>query len=46
MNREPSSGRVPPNSLDAERAVLGGILLENGAMNVIIEILESEHFYS
>ena len=24
MNRETSTGRVPPNSLDAERAVLGG----------------------
>jgi replicative DNA helicase len=46
MNRESSTGRVPPNSLDAERAVLGGILLENGAMNIVIEVLESEHFYS
>jgi hypothetical protein len=25
MNRESSTGRVPPNSLDAERAVLGPI---------------------
>ena len=46
MKSESSSGRVPPNSLDAERAVLGGILLENGAMNTVIEILESDHFYS
>lgn len=41
-----SSGRVPPNALDAERAVLGGILLENSAMNVVIEIITAEDFYS
>ena len=39
-------GRVPPNSLEAERAVLGGMLLENNAMNVVLEILEKEDFYS
>ena len=30
-----SSGRVPPHSLEAERAVLGGILLENNALNTV-----------
>jgi len=39
-------GRVPPNDLEAERAVLGGILLENAALNVVLEILESDDFYS
>ncbi|MEM7607476.1 MAG: replicative DNA helicase [Myxococcota bacterium] len=39
-------GRVPPNSLEAEQAVLGGILLANDAMNVVVEILSSEDFYS
>lgn len=39
-------GRVPPNALEAERAVLGGILLENDAMNVVTEILVPEDFYS
>ncbi|MBO6939150.1 MAG: replicative DNA helicase [Deltaproteobacteria bacterium] len=39
-------GRVPPNALEAERAVLGGVLLENDAMNVITEILVPEDFYS
>ncbi len=42
----PRGGQVPPNSLDAERAVLGGILLENQAMNIVVEILSSEDFYS
>src|SRR5262245_20021265 len=39
--------RVPPNDLGAERAVLGGILLENDALNVVTEIpLTAEDFYS
>jgi len=37
---------VPPSSLEAERAVLGGVLLENSAMNVLLEILDDEDFYS
>ncbi|MBN1653786.1 MAG: replicative DNA helicase [Deltaproteobacteria bacterium] len=41
-----ASGRVPPNDLAAERAVLGGILLDNDALNVVIEILRPEDFYS
>ncbi|MCA9528846.1 MAG: replicative DNA helicase [Myxococcales bacterium] len=40
------AGRVPPSALDAERAVLGGVLLENDAMNVIADFLEPEDFYS
>ncbi len=39
-------GRVPPSSLEAERAVLGGLLLENNTMNVVTEILDKEDFYS
>ena len=39
-------GQVPPNALEAERAVLGGILLENDAMNVALEELSAEDFYS
>jgi replicative DNA helicase len=37
---------VPPNALEAERAVLGGILLENDAMNVVLEELSVDDFYS
>lgn len=39
-------GRVPPHSLDAERAVLGGILLENNALAAASEIVEPIDFYS
>ena len=39
--------RVPPNDLSAERAVLGGILLENDALNTVLEIpLAADDFYS
>jgi replicative DNA helicase len=44
--RASSSGRVPPHSLDAERAVLGGVLLENNALNAATQILEPDDFYS
>jgi replicative DNA helicase len=45
----PAAGpsRVPPNDLSAERAVLGGILLENDALNVVLELpLGADDFYS
>ena len=37
--------RVPPQNLEAERSVLGGILLENQAMPNVMEILQEEDFY-
>ncbi|MBN1884088.1 MAG: replicative DNA helicase [Candidatus Krumholzibacteriota bacterium] len=37
--------RVPPQAVDAERAVLGGILLEQEAATRAIEILPPEAFY-
>ena len=37
--------RVPPQNLEAERSVLGGILLENQAMTNVMEILQDEDFY-
>ena len=38
--------RVPPNSLEAERSILGGILLQNDAMNIVLERISKEDFYS
>lgn len=37
-------GRVPPQNLDAERSVLGGVILRNDALNDI-EFLSPEDFY-
>ncbi len=38
-------GRVPPHSLDAEVAVLGGVLLEQEALPRALEILVADAFY-
>jgi replicative DNA helicase len=35
-----------PQSLDAERAVLGSVLLDNGALNVILEFIGKDDFFS
>ena len=42
----PSGGRVPPNDLDAEAAVLSAVLLDADAFDRVQEVLGSEHFYS
>ncbi|MCD4688425.1 MAG: replicative DNA helicase [Desulfuromonadaceae bacterium] len=42
---EQSSHRLPPQSLEGEMSVLGGILLENDALNKALELLRPEDFY-
>jgi replicative DNA helicase len=37
--------KVPPQNLEAESSVLGGVLLENDAINVVLEVLRPEDFY-
>jgi replicative DNA helicase len=39
-------GRVPPHALEAERAVIGGVLLENNALNTVLQFLGADDFYS
>jgi replicative DNA helicase len=38
--------RSVPHNLEAERALLGSILLDNGALNLALEILGRQDFYS
>lgn len=40
-----SEARVPPQSLDLERAVLGAIMLEREAITKVIDLLRPETFY-
>lgn len=40
------SGRIPPHSIEAERAVLGAILLNKDAFDTVSSIVKSEDFYS
>jgi replicative DNA helicase len=37
--------RVPPNNVEAERSILGAVLLDKEAMVKVAEFLRTEHFY-
>ncbi|MEZ5603610.1 MAG: replicative DNA helicase [Burkholderiaceae bacterium] len=37
--------RVPPHSIEAEQAVLGGLLLDNTAFDRVADVLREEDFY-
>jgi len=41
-----SLGKLPPQALDLEDAVLGALMLEKNALNAVVEFLKAEHFYS
>lgn len=46
MTTESLLQRVPPQNLEAERAVLGSLLLVNEHMGQVVDILSPEEFYS
>ena len=37
--------RVPPQNIEAEESVLGAILLENDAVNAVLEVAGVDDFY-
>ena len=37
--------RVPPQNLEAEESVLGGVLLDNTALDRVVELLQPDDFY-
>src|SRR6056297_1312287 len=39
-------GKVPPQNIDAEQAVLGGVFLRNSLLHTLIDLLRTEDFYS
>jgi len=45
INALPDIGRVPPQAIDMEEAVLGAIMLEKEAIITVIDILKPESFY-
>ncbi len=45
-NLQPKSIRIPPQSVDAEKAVLGSVMLRPEAINDVIDIIREESFYS
>jgi replicative DNA helicase len=42
---EASSHKLPPQNIEAEQSVLGGVLIENEAVHKVMEILTAEDFY-
>jgi replicative DNA helicase len=38
-------GKLPPQAIELEEAVLGALMLERDAISIVIEILEAESFY-
>ena len=38
-------GKIPPQALELEEAVLGALLLERDAFTNVMEVLKAEHFY-
>lgn len=38
-------GRIPPQAVDFEEAVLGAVLIDNNAINSVIDILSPDSFY-
>lgn len=41
-----ADGRVPPHSDEAERSVLGALLIDREAITAVVEFLRPDHFYS
>ena len=37
--------KTPPNSIEAERFLLGAIILDNEAINRVVDLIEPEDFY-
>jgi len=43
---DPNLHRIPPQNLEAEQSILGGILLDNQGINAVLELLSARDFYS
>ncbi|MFM8912986.1 MAG: DnaB-like helicase N-terminal domain-containing protein, partial [Flammeovirgaceae bacterium] len=40
-----SLGKLPPQAVDLEEAILGALMLEKNALTAVVEFLRPEHFY-
>ena len=43
---EPTSNQVLPHSIEAEQAVLGGLMLKNDAFDAIVQSISDSDFYN
>jgi len=44
-NDDLSKHKLPPQNLEAEQSILGGVLIDNEAINTVLEILTAQDFY-
>jgi replicative DNA helicase len=44
-SNDPTLQKLPPQSIEAEESILSAILLDNGTLLDVLEILSPEHFY-
>ncbi len=42
---KPNIGRIPPQDLEAEKSIIGAILLDRDAIVAVAQVLKPEHFY-
>ncbi len=38
--------RIPPNSIEAESAVLGALMIDHEAINTVVQIVKADYFYN
>src|SRR4030042_5297837 len=43
--RDTAPFKLPPQNLEAEQSILGGVLMENDALNTVLEFLQEDDFY-
>ncbi len=46
QSQELFAGKLPPQNMEAERGVIGSVLLMTEALDEVAEVLTSQHFYS
>ncbi len=46
MSDKKTHMRIPPQSMDSERAILGSIMLRPGAIHEIVDLISAESFYA
>ena len=44
-NMPERAGRLPPQDVDAERSVLGAMLIDGGAVSEVLSLVSPEDFY-
>jgi replicative DNA helicase len=45
MDVDLSSHKLPPQNIEAEQSILGGILIDNNAFNKVVELVGEDDFY-